>query len=52
LRGYTSLDIFETIGHVSSGDSLGEEGLYEVNSLRKDSAFAEQESYLFEFTKD
>lgn len=53
LRGYTSLgDIFETIGHVTCGDTLGEEGLYEVDALRKDSAFAEQDSYLFEFTKD
>jgi Cyclic nucleotide-binding domain len=52
LRGYTSLDIFETIGHVTSGDTLGEEGLYEADALRKDSAFAEDDSYLFEFTKD
>jgi len=46
------MDIFETIGHVTSGDTLGEEGLYEADALRKDSAFAEEDSYLFEFTKD
>jgi len=37
---------------VTSGDTLGEEGLYEVGALRKDSAFAEEDTYLFEFTKD
>ena len=52
LKGYTSLDIFDTIGYATSGDTLGEEGLYEAEALRKDSAFAEQDSYLFEFTKD
>ena len=37
---------------MTSGDTLGEEGLYEADALRKDSAFAEEDSYLFEFTKD
>lgn len=52
LRGYTSVEIFETIGHVSAGDTLGEEGLYEADGLRRDSAFAEEDSYVFELTKD
>ena len=52
MKGFTSLDIFETIGQVTSGDTLGEEGLYEGDAFRKDSAFAEEDSYLFELTKD
>jgi hypothetical protein len=37
---------------VIAGDAIGEEGLYEVNSMRKDTTVAEDETYLLEITKD
>jgi len=43
---------FDTVGQVISGDIIGEEGLYEVNSYRKDTAVAEVDTYLMEFNKD
>jgi hypothetical protein len=40
LKGYI-LDTFDTIGRVGPGDTAGEEGIYEVHALRKDTAVAE-----------
>ena len=38
---------------MEAGDTLGEEGILEVESAqRKESAYAEQDTYLFEVTKD
>lgn len=51
LKGYI-LDTFDTIGRVGPGDTAGEEGLYEVHALRKDTAVAEIDSYVFEITKE
>jgi len=42
-----------TIGTLIGGDSLGEEGIYKVGPvLRKDSAYAEEDSYLMELSKE
>ena len=42
-----------TIGAVGAGDTFGEEGIYEAGpSRRKDSAYAEEDTYVMEFSKD
>lgn len=42
-----------TIGTIGSGDTLGEEGLYESGpALRRDSAYAVVDSFVMEFSKD
>lgn len=50
MKGFT--DEFDTIGHITAGDTIGEEGLFEVNAIRKDTAIADEECYLMEYTKD
>ncbi len=55
LRGAPSYGDGEasTIGAVGAGDTFGEEGIYEAGpSRRKDSAYAEEDSYVMEFSKD
>lgn len=43
---------FETIGYVQAGDTLGEEGVYEMGVvLRKETAVAEEDTYLLELIK-
>ena len=37
---------------MTAGDSVGEEGLYEVNAVRKDTTVAEEETYLLEIDKN
>ena len=54
LRGHFGKDDqFKTIGEVSAGDSLGEEGIFEMdNARRKETALAEMDSYVFELPKE
>lgn len=54
LRGFMgSQDQLGTIGFVEGGDSLGEEGLFEVSKVtRKESAIAEGDAYVFEILKE
>lgn len=54
LKGFFGKDDkFTTIGEVTAGDSLGEEGIFEMdNSRRKDTAYAETDSYVFELPKE
>ena len=38
---------------MEAGDTLGEEGIFEVAScMRKDTALAEEDTYLFEIVKE
>ena len=55
----TSLDDYHTentgttIGTVSAGETLGEEGIYESGPAhRRDSAYAVEDSFVMEFSKD
>ena len=42
----------DTVGYARAGDSLGEEGVFESSgNPRKDSAIAEEDSYVFEIIK-
>jgi len=44
---------FDTIGHVAAGDTLGEEGAYEVGRVfRKETAVGEEDTYVLEILKD
>ena len=44
--------VTDTIGYVKAGNSLGEEGVFEsLANPRKDSAVAEEDSYVFEIIK-
>ena len=54
LKGHVGSDEkFETIGHVTAGDCLGEEGAYEVGHVyRKETAVAEEETFVFEILKE
>ena len=43
----------KTIGTLGAGETLGEEGIYEVGPIRrKDSAYAEEDSYVMELSKE
>ena len=54
LKGFMgSQDKLGTIGLVEGGDTLAEEGVFEVaTSTRKETALAEGDSYVFEITKE
>lgn len=54
LKGFLgSQDTLGVIGFVEGGDSLGEEGLYEVSTAsRRDTAVAEGDTYIFELSKE
>lgn len=54
LKGFMGTgDKLGTIGYVEGGDTLGEEGLFEVTSVtRKETALSEGDSYVFEIIKD
>lgn len=48
ISGQTLMD---DIGSVQAGDTLGEESIYET-CPRKDSAYAVQDAYMMEFSKE
>ena len=54
LKGFMgATDRIGTIGFVEGGDTLGEEGLFEVSTVkRRESAVSEGDSYVFEIIKD
>ena len=54
LQGFLgSHDSLGVIGYVEGGDTLGEEGLYEVSTTaRRDTAVAEQDTYIFEILRE
>ena len=54
LKGFIGhLEKFDNIGSLEAGDTLGEEGVFEVPSIsRKDTAYAEEEVYVLEIIKD
>ena len=54
LKGFMGMgDRIGTIGYVEGGDTLGEEGLFEVSTVkRRESALSEGDSYVFEIIKD
>ena len=54
LKGFLGhSDKLGVVGYVEGGDTLGEEGLFEVASVqRRDTAVAEGDTYVFEIIKD
>ena len=55
LKGFLGKDgqKLGTVGYVEGGDTLGEEGLFEVAQVkRRDTAVAEGDTYVFEIIKD
>lgn len=53
LKGFLGdQEKFDNIGSVEAGDTLGEEGVFEAASIhRKETAYAEEDVYLFEIVK-
>lgn len=53
LKGFVGpASKFETIGTCKDGDAFGEEGLFEAGTaLRKETAVADQDSFLLEISK-
>ena len=44
---------FDTLGLCKAGDTLGEEGVYEIGKVhRKETALAEEDTYVLEFSKE
>ena len=54
LKGFLGhQDTLGVVGYVEGGDSLGEEGIFEVSTAtRRDTAIAEGDTYVFEILRD
>ena len=54
LKGFMGpSDKLGTIGFVEGGDTLGEEGVFEAQGVaRRETAIAEQDTYVFELIKE